>query len=72
MLIKKELSKDRNSWKVAKDIFSSAITEKKWCHGVTETLLQLLFEGVKQGEVPKSSLHRVSLCIKRSKGVLVL
>ncbi len=60
------------------DKYLSAIMEKKWstvlCYSdvVTETLLQLLFEGAKPGEVLKPSLHRVSLCIERSKIVLVL
>ena len=39
---------------------------------MTETWLHLLFEDAKPGEVLKSSLHRVSLGIKRSKDLLIL
>ncbi len=39
------------------------------CGDVTETWLHLLFEGAKQGEVRQPSLHRVSLCLKRSEDV---
>ncbi len=72
MLMKNIVKKTEKAGKWQKSyLFISNYREKvvlsTVCDVVTETLLQLLFEGVKQGEVFKSSLHTVTLCMKRSK-----